>query len=167
VPGIPSELFGVKAEITFRDLSKEKANFSQQLLHISELSNTNGTNKFLSFHIQPDNVSKLSSKVEENIVGPHDQHLYFALPNRKEINSNYYTKEEGKNIPVKIAEIKYSSKETQRLLISIEVANRFINAARVTSDECGPTLIGVLVQNKNGPSEAKAIISRIDLQKAK
>ena len=126
MPSIPSELFSSNAPITFRDLPKEKANFSQQLLHISELADTNGTNKSLSFHIRPDNVSKLSRQDEINIVGPHDEHLYFSHPNRGEVSSNYYIgKNENKNTNL-IASIKYSSKKAQRLLIAIEAVDRFI-----------------------------------------
>jgi hypothetical protein len=173
LPSSSGELFSKSAAIAtgIRDLRREKANFVEQLFHISELAKTDGTDKVLSFYIQPDKVSKLTAKDERDIVGSYDQQYSFSNTdsNRKlvEFNSVYHANRGGQSEP--FAGIRYSSvsKKVQKLLISVEVADRFILAAREASEKCGPTLIGVVAQSGPSLSDATVTISRIDLKKAK
>jgi hypothetical protein len=168
---MPSELFGTRAiAFTFRDLPQEGATFNQQLFHLEKLTHAANLEQDYDFHIQPDNVSKLTIQDERDIVGPYTQHLnatYSDYGNAAHPDSGEFVSDYDDDKGEKIARITYSSKETQRVLITLQEINRFIDAARATSEKCGSTLVGALIKNKYDPADQKAIIYRIDLQNAK
>jgi hypothetical protein len=172
---MPSELFGTRSTaFTFRDLPQEGATFNQQLFHLEKLTHAANLEEDYDFHIQPDNVSKLTIQDERDIVGPYTKHLNAAYSDygnsshsdSGDFVSEYYNDKDDRKSD-KIAKITYSSKESQRVLITLQEIDRFIDAARTTSEKCGPTLVGALIKNKYEPADQKTIIYRIDLQNAK